>query len=418
MPPDFNNLLLILYILVATLGSIFLTKKDPIVGAYFFSLFVYTVFAQIGYLYYPELSQTINAYYGEEKFVVFNLFIAMSTLCVFCILYWRISRVGFLHYRFQVLCKPSVLSFTLFYFLSLLFLFLLSYVFIKDFNSLSYQSLPSGDFRVFTILFKINSIFVVALYAVLRFYAKRNINILVLLVFLWSLSLAVLGVLKVGSRTDLMSILLGILFYELYFSFVRKELVKTLTKAFIFIVPIVIFALYIEQSRVDELPKVGVENLLKKDYFAPSHVLFTAIYYEYINPIKVVVSNLANSLILLNEPYLQEELSNIMRPNSSDRSRSFALHPFTEGYIFMGLMGWIYNGIVLPVLFLVWRWFSRSSNLYFNAFIYGLIGSQLLNLSRGQSSYYIKYAYILFLVPVVLYILATGVNFFKRNYKE
>ena len=50
-----------------------------------------------------------------------------------------------------------------------------------------------------------------------------------------------------------------------------------------------------------------IEGIVRDDYFGPSQILFTAINYNYIDPLKVIISNISNSLILLNEPYLRED---------------------------------------------------------------------------------------------------------------
>ena len=34
----------------------------------FFTLYIYTIFAQIGYVFFPELSKLYNAYFGEKLF--------------------------------------------------------------------------------------------------------------------------------------------------------------------------------------------------------------------------------------------------------------------------------------------------------------------------------------------------------------
>ena len=49
----------------------------------FFSLYIYTIFAQIGYAYYPELSMFVGAYFGPNLFYKYWAFMFFSLFLVF-----------------------------------------------------------------------------------------------------------------------------------------------------------------------------------------------------------------------------------------------------------------------------------------------------------------------------------------------
>ena len=148
--------------------------------------------------------------------------------------------------------------------------------------------------------------------------------------------------------------------------------------------------------------------IIFKDYFAPGHMLIASMYYDLIDPIHVLLSNFYNSMVMFNYPYLQTPVGNKLIEGSSSRSTGFAMYIFSEGYMFCGWCGTVYNGIVATLGIIFWRMFSRSNNYAFNAFAMGLVGTQLANIVRGQSSYFIKDFYMLFIIAFVLYFLMTG----------
>ena len=50
----------------------------------FFALYIYTVFAQIGYAYFPELSDVVGAYFGPTLFYKYWAFIFFLSFLPFC----------------------------------------------------------------------------------------------------------------------------------------------------------------------------------------------------------------------------------------------------------------------------------------------------------------------------------------------
>ena len=153
-----------------------------------------------------------------------------------------------------------------------------------------------------------------------------------------------------------------------------------------------------------------IVSILFKDYFAPGHILIAAMHYNFVDPVNVVLSNFYNSLILMDYPYLQTAVGDSLVEGSSSRSTGFAMYIFSEGYMFAGWLGFIYNGVVVSSGIVLWRWFSRSDNIFYNAFIIGLTASQLANIARSQSSYFVKDMYMVFMFSVVLYFVMTGIG--------
>ena len=61
----------------------YIWRRDVLFGTLYFFLFVYAVFAEIGYAYFPELSISIKAYFEPEIFYAVNIFVTLSFITLF-----------------------------------------------------------------------------------------------------------------------------------------------------------------------------------------------------------------------------------------------------------------------------------------------------------------------------------------------
>jgi hypothetical protein len=140
-------------------------------------------------------------------------------------------------------------------------------------------------------------------------------------------------------------------------------------------------------------------------------MLFTVIHFNFIDPLFVLYSNFSNSLVLLNVDYLQIPITELIAPGVANRSQGYAFYLFTEGFMFMGFMGFIYNGFMLMTGLTVWFTFYNTRNKYFNYLIFSLLSTQIANLARSQSSFFYKDIF-LFLFPMLFVIfLSSGLRY-------
>jgi len=61
--------------LLIVLGTRYLFARDRLTGLYFIFLGIYAVPAQVGYFFLPELSELIQAYFGEQVWTPATLLI-------------------------------------------------------------------------------------------------------------------------------------------------------------------------------------------------------------------------------------------------------------------------------------------------------------------------------------------------------
>ena len=145
-----------------------------------------------------------------------------------------------------------------------------------------------------------------------------------------------------------------------------------------------------------------------KDYFTPFHVLIGAMANDYVDPLAVLASNAANSLMFLGVDYLQAYVVHQWEPGVVTRTASPAMFAFTEGYVALGWAGFIYNGVVWSAGIALWRRLSRSNDQNFNAIAFALTIALAATVPRSQSMYFLKDIYLFFAPALGLYCIAAG----------
>jgi hypothetical protein len=417
--------LLIFFSVFVFITFYFIIKRNILFGLFYIFLYVYCIFSQIGYCFFPEISEVLlQAYFGKVvfyKFYIFNFLSFISFFCCFKFLHpfllKKLSNYRLTKIKSRSLPIIGVVGISI-YFLLLIALFL------KLFNSLTYDNIADEefaktlgvDFSIFIFLFKTLATLTASMYFLIRLKNKTNLtkvsNSILYFLFITAISLLLTITLKVGSRTDLLAFCLAVVVFEIQMGVTKKKIL-----AFsVFLVLAASLFNYIESVRKNEAGRdLGfspIETIIAKDYYAPAHVLFAAIEYHYIHPVQVLSSNFCNSLVKLKYPYLQYFVMELFMPGRASRSASIAFYVFSEGFMAIGFLGFIYNGIVLNFLLSLWNRIASSEKKEINIVIVALFATQLANLARSQTSYFIKDLYIIFL-PVFLFLFCFTGYIFK-----
>ncbi len=415
-------LLIIGFTLFIIISSIYILKKNILFGILYVFLFIYSIFAEIGYCFFPEFSELINAYFGKKSFYTFyfyNFFSFSLFFLLFVLFYKKIQKERKYEIKFDK--NASIFLFFILYIL-LYYTYLIGY-FIFNYNTIDYQNASDPIFlqsssifyKTFAIFYKSLVGYGIIFYVQMKlkktynrisyfsFSALRFLNIFnIIILFIIST--------KIGSRTDILAFIIGVIIFE-SINGLNKKTIFYLTSLSLLIG---VFLLFLEQKRLGEVNStVEVtlsQKILLKDYFAPAHLLFTAINYDFIDPILVLKSNFANSLILLNVDYLQMPITELIAPGVANRSQGFAFYLFTEGYIFMGFFGFIYNALMLFFGLFIWYKIYNSNFKPFRIMILTIMCTQVANLARSQSSYFYKDILVIF-IPIFLFIyLSSGLR--------
>lgn len=392
-------------------------KRERLFGIYLAFLFLYAIFGQIGYLYFSELSQILGAYFGEEPWYVATRLIILSFACTILIfmLFWKkIVRgmpfgLAVRTFRNRSWGRISIIL------LTLVILFESTYLFFNytaiGWGTIQDEEFVSGSFflGVFVFLFKLLVAAVYVLYCVLRFNNSTFPRIAIQALFLASFLVFLVAAFRMGNRTDLLALSVGIAVFELYRHRINIKVVLKLVAASMVLLS---FLVIVESTRyVDGAVELDpAAAIIMKDYFAPIHMLFAAAYFSFVDPIEVILSNTSNSLVLIGYPYLQNTITEMFNPGVASRSAGYAFYIFTEGYLFMGAFGFIYNSVVVVLGLAFWRRLGMTKNREFNYFVLGLMGCMLVNMVRGQSSYFVKYMYMFGIPGIALYACIVGLR--------
>jgi len=414
------GILIGIFTVIFLVTGYYIWRRDVLYGLVYLFLFIYIIFAQIGYAYFPALSELIRAYFGPDIFYSVNLFVTLSFVfffVLFCFFYKYVVRSP----AYKVVKSNPRLN-ILFYMVLIGHIIGMTLYFHGNYHLITYTNAYDEEFQasqgflflLFGIGFK-QSVFInLALYFMLRVKtqdAPYIINRMIIFVlFLLEFILFILIALKLGNRTDLLSFTLGIVFLEIEIMRCGKNKYLNLLKI-VLVTVVVIYALgMIEVTRGQGMAEehTFLEKILYKDYFAPAHILIAAMGLQYVDPLEVLASNSANSLVLLKHPYLQETVTELFNPGITTRSSSYAFYIFSEGYLALGRLGFFYNGLVVFLGVSLWKRLSHSNNHYYNLFMLSLMATQSVNIARGQSSYFIKNIYMIFLPAMFLFYLGTG----------
>lgn len=375
---------------------------DRLFGIYYSALFVYSLFALFGYLFLPGLSESIDAYFGDDVGYEAAYF-CFASLAGFFFLNYALLRKRRVTRVVNVSISPSITP------IGLVALGVVTIAFttmmVQNFEQLSwylyeYSGGTGSGVQIFLALYKISVGILVVCYCIIRSNIVSG-RVFLALSLLYFLVFAIASI-RLGNRTDPAAFMLGVTVFELGR---RKISFQTLFWTGAAGITAVIALSLIEHFRYagGGGERELLARIVQNDYYAPAHMLFAAIAYDFVHPLEVIRSNSANALVLMKYPYLQETITHLFRPNLATRTEGYAFYIFTEGWMAFGRIGFIYNWIIPTAGLILWRNIARTNNLFINNVIMSVMACMMINLVRGQSSYFIKYLYM-FVAPTLLFL--------------
>jgi hypothetical protein len=407
-----------------------IAQVDALSGGLGFFFLLYVIFALIGYRFFPVLSQLLNAYFGAGLYNVVLPFVFLSFLAFYAsarLLHPRlIGRV-----QYTILYQPVAWVKWAALLLATAIAAWMSYALVGLYDKISYAANPQIPSLAYRTLFKQVPYLLLLLWVFGRRHARSPLErgLSFSLVALFGV-LFVTTALKASNRTDILALLLGIAWCELAPLVLdasgRLRTQWSLASALRIgqLAAVAVGALLLmesikgtRQTPLSELP--GFARLLLNDYYAPAHILFAAIEYGYIQPLLVLKSNIANSLLVggvLDVPYLQTELGNRLVPGSSTRSTGFALFFFAEGYMTGGRwLGVLYNGLVPVIGLALWRRLARTQDLAYNALVGALCAMSFATVARSGSHLMFR-VYLFSLLPYLFcFRIVTGARLVRQE---
>ena len=152
----------------------YIWKRHVLFGGFYVFLFIYAIFAEIGYAFFPEVSMLVRAYFGPELFPRFSIFVTLSFVTFFlCFKYlhpYVIRRPAY-----EVVISPPTYR-PMFYAAIAIHLVGLLLYFVANFDVITYTDFSNEDvqaqmglgYRLFGAGFKLSVAVILVLWVLFR----------------------------------------------------------------------------------------------------------------------------------------------------------------------------------------------------------------------------------------------------------
>lgn len=419
-------LIVILSVFVFYCIFIMIKRGHDLHAMAFFTLFIYTIFAQIGYAYFPELSKLLGAYFGTALFYKYWTFMFLSFLITFLV-YLRTNPLNVVKYVYKVKPTNRKIGRKIFFCITLFFYLALSLFFYTHREMFGWGGgMPMGTVW-FVLGFRIYTICTFFLYVLFR--NKSNslqtrrfsfVCFLICITFFLSVTIAA------GTRSDILYFFVGVVFYEaspiintLKYN-KRKVIVLLLAGVVVINLLMILLTLRTQSDKTSfssfinsgsevssSSDEVLSTKLLLQDYYSPSHTLFISMQYDFIDPIEVLKSNFSNSLILFKYPFLTNSIIAKIGLNF-ERAEGWSYHFFVEGYNAAGWFGIFYNAIFWNLGMAFWCLLVRSNNKEHNRALFSILCFLIVNTMRSQTCAFIQSFWMILIPALVLLLLSNN----------
>lgn len=415
----------------------FMTKRGHDLHALaFFTLYIYTIFAQIGYAYFPELSDLVGAYFGPKLFYKYWAFMFFSFVFSF-LLYKKFNSKNDKKDVYSV--RPASRNYgQYFFFLIVILLYLtLNLYFFKNRELFGYgggKTMGGPWFGIGFLVFQTCTFILFTLFRDKSNKIKKRIFsfIIFILCLLFYLQISI----SAGSRSYILYFFIACAIYEL--SPIINTIKYKKRKIFMLLVSgIVVLSLLsslrtirnqgtetsfssiynFDSSDSKNSDQGFFENILLQDYYVPSHTLFISMNHKIIDPIEVVKSNFANSLVYFNYPFLTNTILLRGLGIDNDRGVGWSYHYFIEGYNALGLLGVFYNALFWNLCMALWIRLSRSNNSRHNKAMFAISALMIVSTMKSQNSAFIHNYWLILVPALALSLLANNwkIEFFRRK---
>jgi hypothetical protein len=420
-------LIVLLSVLVFYCVFVMIKRGHDLHALAFVVLYVYTIFAQIGYAYFPALSDLIGAYFGPQLFYKFWVFMFFSFFVSFLI-YRKTNPLNDVKYLYRVkLTRLKYGQYTFLFIAILLFIALRLYFFINR-DLFAWGTGNSMGSMWFALGFGIFTICTFFLYIMFRNKLNKfKIRIWSFIIFVFFIIFVLSVSMAAGTRSNILYFFIAIAFYELSpiikaIKYQRKKVLLFLFTG-VLMINVLMILLEIRDKSSDvkfssflssdsesagSPDTVLATKFLMQDYYAPSHLLFISMQYNIVDPVETFKSNLANTFINLNYPYLTQTITDKIG-KGYDRGEGWGYHLFVEGYNAMGWLGIFYNAIFWNLGLAFWCTLARSDNKEHNkAMLSIFIFLIVAEMRSGQTCGFIRMYMMILLPSLALLLLATN----------
>lgn len=422
----YDALLITCSFLIFVIGAWSLLRAgDDLFLVLFLSLFVYTIFTQIGYSQFPELAEAINVYCGPSALFTYWWFIDLSLVLILIgahfrrkflddIWTWRLPRWTFASHGLRQ---------KLFFSLAAAYIIGLAVEVYQNFDVIGYARIEKPVLMFF--IFR-QPMMAVVLYAKWRRWSANRIERLLSAAMFFVLTAIFFTVaVRAGQRLVVWCYFTGIIVFDL---FPLRQRISSKIRRLVVYAIVALGLLHFSNKVVEARSHTDInvaqfaaslfqkteqvngvidpwnfEKLVGGDYFVPSATLFVMMEYHIVDFFEVIRSNAMNSLVFMHYPQLSEEISSKLMVDAT-RNEGYAYYILNEGYHAMGLMGFFYNAVVITIGFWYWRRFTKTTNQGVNHVMTAVIATEFLSIVRAPTFYFVKDSYLV-LAPAMFLVM-------------
>ena len=417
--------LCLIYFVIFLFTLNILYKNNRFFGIFYLFLFIYNFPGLLGYRFFSILSIEKYVYFGESLWYEFYFLIILSMLTFFIVSMILVKKNRLK--PFFTIKKGNLKAFKNIGYILLVLLYLFQiFLFILNFQSISWSNLANDNFMsnnfliaLGNILFKIsNSIIIVLIALIFENNSKNKKSSWLKLFVVFYLLYFILYSYQAGNRSSVLGLVAGLVFFLLSYKRLKfKEIFKYLFFVFVFF----IFMYYIQITRDAYISSSDtfIENILRQDYYWPTQMLPVVINFNYINPVELLTANILKSIIFVDYQYIHVTVGNLFASGIVTGAQGYGFYIFTEGYIFSGISGFLYNGILIPLLLIFWFKIGYSYDKFYSLAISSIMISDFINIIRGGSLYFIRNFYTIIIPVIILYLMLSEKKLILiRKYKD
>jgi len=398
-----DAMLLILQALLWGCGIYIIWSKNRLFAIFCMVLYLYLLPTEITYRFFHHFSEEywgVDVWYETYWFINFSLF----TLYLFFNLKKGNNKV------YNVVYRKKYNDKWMGWIIVICYSIITTYYLVSNITLITYANLVENGSDAFTLdSITITDILVRSLpaFVIIPLLAVNNKRILARAFLLYNIILYFLYAFISGNRSDMLSFFMAILLLWLYGRNLRmKQILSLGTFALLF--------LYVAGKMSDLRGMEGgsslAETLLKQDYLSPAYNLIGVQAKHIIDPIAVISSQIHKIFPAMGGEWLYIKVAPDVFGVEFTASKSAAFHPFTEGYLFAGFLGFLYNGIVIGLCLTLWNRFMSTNDKRFNRFMFALMGCIFFSIVRAQSVNFIRNIFFDFLPASFIYARLYGIN--------
>ncbi len=391
-----DAILLILQALLWGCAIYIIWKKNRLFGLFSMVLYLYLLPTEVTYRFYHHFA---NDYWGRDVWYESYWFISLSllTLFLFFNIFDNSNRVYYVVYKNKHNAK------WIGYVLITLFSIIASFYLFTNAPYITYHSLVENGSDGFAL----NAITVTDVlmkdlpaFVIIPLLATKNKSTLSMLLVIYNTLIYFAYAFLTGNRSDMLAFLLALVLLWLY---ERKLGPKQIIILGLFAVTFIYVAGMMSSLRGMEEGGSLAETLLKQDYMAPAYNIIGVQAKQVVDPYAVISSQLLKLFPTMGGEWLYIMIAPKIFGTEFTASQSAGFHPFTEGYLFAGFFGFLYNGIIIGLLLLFWNRLMHTNDKMFNRFLFALMGCLFFSLIRAQSVNFIRYLFFDFLPASFIY---------------